>query len=224
MRRLRQSLYALAAWAAFAAPATALTVIALPHEGRWDCTLDGRAVTITWQYDIGGRQECSGNYCTNIPTVDVVGWFRETARGGDWRRFDAHDYDYRAKRVRFDFRGDPWELRPGADRDRLEGHSTWRGRRFPLSCTRAVPVASSQTFAAPRVGAHRLDLCRVWASECGLPAADQFCRDRGFWRAESYSPDWNIGATRPTVTIGAGQICDRGFCDGFSRVACNGQK
>jgi hypothetical protein len=83
-------------------------------------------------------------------------------------------------------------------------------------------ATSHAIFEKPRIdiGAgltKRLDLCRVWASECGQPAANAFCAQQGYNRAASFTPDKDIGET---AIVSSHRICrDRG-CDGFARIEC----
>jgi hypothetical protein len=81
----------------------------------------------------------------------------------------------------------------------------------------ALAVAQPQTFPDPMNGDRRLDLCRVWGAECGQPAADAFCRQRGLARADAWQPAPDIGATR---TLGDGLACTAPYCDGFAAITC----
>ena len=83
----------------------------------------------------------------------------------------------------------------------------------------AAPAEAAE-FRNPMISGHRLDWCRNWATDCGQPAADAFCRARGYPGATSFAPAHNIGASSPTKVISTGQICDQAFCDGFSRITC----
>ena len=69
---------------------------------------------------------------------------------------------------------------------------------------------------------YRVDFCLSWGAECGAPAADAFCRMRGFQSASSYDQARNIGATTPTRTLSDRRICNQAHCDGFSSVTCQG--
>ena len=66
----------------------------------------------------------------------------------------------------------------------------------------------------------RLDFCARWGRECGLPAADQFCRSFRSADGVDFTVDPDIGARTPTRTIRDGLTCDQGFCDGFSSITC----
>ncbi len=81
---------------------------------------------------------------------------------------------------------------------------------------------ASRTFWYPRYGGYRLDWCREWASNCGKPAADEFCRRKGFARAKVWKMDPDIGDRTPTRIITSGEICSSGSCDGFKYITCVG--
>jgi hypothetical protein len=84
----------------------------------------------------------------------------------------------------------------------------------------AAAGAEEKMFEPPMHAGHRVDICRVWGSECGQPAADEFCRLQGFERADFFSIDQDIGAATPTRTLVDGKVCDQGFCDGFGAISC----
>jgi hypothetical protein len=80
--------------------------------------------------------------------------------------------------------------------------------------------AESQSFANPKVGAQRLDLCLNWGTGCGKPAADAWCVSRGFTTSSGHTVAHNIGASTPTRLITTGAVCDQDYCDGFAQVTC----
>ncbi|MEZ5810994.1 MAG: hypothetical protein R3D45_06205 [Rhizobiaceae bacterium] len=90
-----------------------------------------------------------------------------------------------------------------------------RNVRDSLLAQCSVPQA--QTFHNPKVGGVRLDWCRVWANQCGRPAARAYCQSKGYNRASSWTKANNIGYTR---IISSGQICNLPTCDGFRRIRC----
>ena len=69
-------------------------------------------------------------------------------------------------------------------------------------------------FDYPQVGGVALDWCVTWDRDCGQPAADNFCRAQGYGRSIGYL------TYSPGRTNIAGQICEGGFCGGFSRIEC----
>ena len=80
--------------------------------------------------------------------------------------------------------------------------------------------AESQSFANPKVGAQRLDLCLNWGVGCGKPAADAWCVSKGFTTSTGHVVAYDIGDVRPTRLITTGAVCDQHYCDGFSQVTC----
>jgi hypothetical protein len=77
--------------------------------------------------------------------------------------------------------------------------------------------AGGGTTIAPVVdGGMTVDTCLSWATDCGQPAADEFCRRNGFGRALSF--EWSY--TRPTRTLVGGETCDQEGCGGFQRITC----
>lgn len=77
-----------------------------------------------------------------------------------------------------------------------------------------------QVFQQPMAGEHRLDWCRRWGAECGQPAAQEYCRRRGYQGVHSYNKAENIGASTPTQVISSGRVCRQPECDGFHSITC----
>lgn len=86
-----------------------------------------------------------------------------------------------------------------------------------ITCTQ--PIARHRVFANPVWKGKRLDVCLQWGSNCGKPAADAFCKTKGF--SESFhateDPEPGYAATR---LIGTDQVCDKPFCRGFQQIIC----
>jgi hypothetical protein len=87
-------------------------------------------------------------------------------------------------------------------------HITCRGR-----------INRGRVFANPVWKEHRLDVCLQWATNCGKPAADAFCKAKGFTESMSDVPDLEPGYATTRV-IGTDQICDGNFCKGFQQIIC----
>jgi hypothetical protein len=77
-----------------------------------------------------------------------------------------------------------------------------------------------QDFVKPKIGIFRLDWCKVWAGQCGKPAADRFCQTKGFVQSNNFEEAVDIGASTPTVVISSGQQCADASCDGFTFITC----
>jgi hypothetical protein len=81
-------------------------------------------------------------------------------------------------------------------------------------------LAGTETFSSPKQGGNRLDWCLDWSTGCGAPAANAWCKARGFDKATGFTQAPDIGASQPTRLIGSGAVCDQGFCDGFAKITC----
>ncbi|WP_137931078.1 hypothetical protein [Mesorhizobium comanense] len=90
-----------------------------------------------------------------------------------------------------------------------------------------VAVANEQTFIKPTfkfsslavVSMVRLDWCWKHQQMCGMRAADLYCKSRGFQKVGAFAKDPSIGAT---VSMGDKTVCNKGVCDGFASITCQG--
>ncbi len=80
--------------------------------------------------------------------------------------------------------------------------------------------AGTETFFKPKQGGNRLDWCLDWSTGCGAPAANAWCKAKGFETATSFSQAPDIGLKHPTRLLSSGAVCDQGFCDGFAQITC----
>jgi len=74
-------------------------------------------------------------------------------------------------------------------------------------------------FVDPKVDGVPLDYCLEWGSDCGKPAADAWCRARGFAAASVF--EVRTGSP-PTRIFSSGRICDMVFCDRIISLTCVG--
>jgi hypothetical protein len=81
----------------------------------------------------------------------------------------------------------------------------------------------SRTFENPRWFDYRLDWCLNWGTDCGQPAADNFCKRRRWTGALDFAVAPNIGASDPTMVSGNNQVCDQSGCAGFKYITCYGR-
>ena len=81
------------------------------------------------------------------------------------------------------------------------------------------PIPGGQVFANPAWKGHRLDFCREWGANCGKPAADAFCRAKGFADALHATADQGPGYASTRV-ISSDQICNQSFCRRFQQIIC----
>ncbi|MGH1352021.1 MAG: hypothetical protein ACRBBN_14610 [Methyloligellaceae bacterium] len=105
----------------------------------------------------------------------------------------------------------------------------WRIGFHHLCKTSAKAVARIETddavFVKPEWKGNRLDWCLEWGRQCGKPAADAFCKQKGFSpSAKSFEIDRKIGNRSPTKVISTGKVCSRPSCDGFQVIVCRAQE
>jgi hypothetical protein len=86
-----------------------------------------------------------------------------------------------------------------------------------ITCTRPIP--GSRVFANPVWKGYRLDACLNWGTDCGMPAADAFCRAKGFTGALDAKLDAEAGYAS-TRLIGTDKICTGSGCTGFQQIIC----
>jgi hypothetical protein len=92
-----------------------------------------------------------------------------------------------------------------------------------IALTMSLPLshmakADTQDFPKPMYKGHLLDWCLNWAADCGKPAADAWCKTKGFDDAKNIHKWENPG--QQTRVIGSGQVCDDAECDAFAQITC----
>jgi hypothetical protein len=99
---------------------------------------------------------------------------------------------------------------------RCAGHLLW------VLLTIVAPArAEERVFTEPMVRELRLDWCLNWATDCGRPAADAWCRSQGYGGgALKFQEARNIGSSSPTRVLNTSDICKNPDCDGFSYIVC----
>jgi hypothetical protein len=90
----------------------------------------------------------------------------------------------------------------------------------PVAAQHPAAFGTPGRFTNPSVDGRRLDLCLHWGVECGAPAADAFCKSKGYSSASSFEIAYDIGAGSPTLVLGDGRVCSEAACDGFSVIDC----
>jgi len=89
----------------------------------------------------------------------------------------------------------------------------------PLGNRLSVPA--NYTYNNPRSAGYRVDSCLNWGKNCGKPAADTFCKIKGFAASKSHIIAQGVGSTRaPTLVLNSGQTCTSSRCSGFSKIQC----
>ena len=84
-------------------------------------------------------------------------------------------------------------------------------------------IVSSGEMTYPNPGfanGKRLDWCYRDAQDCGQPAADAWCKTKGYNRAVHFIKAVDIGVSSPTQVISTGTVCNQSYCDGFSSITC----
>jgi len=76
-------------------------------------------------------------------------------------------------------------------------------------------------FNKPVFKGYRIDLCLKRGQQCGKPAADIFCKLKGFKRSLGFQKENNIGTQAPTLILGEKKLCTGTECDGFEYIDCN---
>lgn len=76
----------------------------------------------------------------------------------------------------------------------------------------------TQIFKKPKVGNVRLDSCLRLNQDCGKPAADEYCRSKGFRHSANCKVDTQ--PCSPTFIIGSQTISTQSFCKGFDEIEC----
>ena len=89
----------------------------------------------------------------------------------------------------------------------------------PAPETAAVPAAGV-TFNLPLLQGYRLHACLQGQQGCGEPAANAWCRARGFTKSSGFRIDENIGSLFPTLAIENLELCANFVCDGFKEITC----
>ena len=85
------------------------------------------------------------------------------------------------------------------------------------SRTAEAGAAMAAQFTDPEWRGRRIDFCLHWGTDCGQPAADEFCKRSGYTRSTAWKPALKVG---PTLVLGDSKTCTDPGCDGFSVVSC----
>jgi hypothetical protein len=80
-----------------------------------------------------------------------------------------------------------------------------------------VLAPQGKDFLNPTINGIGVDFCLNWATNCGKPAADAFCRAQGYAEAGGYT---YLENRPPTFVIGDLRVCDAPGCTRFTQIAC----
>lgn len=96
------------------------------------------------------------------------------------------------------------------------------GVQLLLVLAMLTPAGAQQRFeefTRPTIKDFRLDFCRhIGGRECGQPAADLFCQEKGFERADFWTPSGPTDGA--TVIFGDGMLCPGPGCLAFGKIRC----
>ena len=113
--------------------------------------------------------------------------------------------------------------------ERFVTHLSLRCGKAPVVQTDTTTQAGPNgavSYSLPSValpGGNRilLDACRDWATNCGEPAADAFCKSVGKAKATEFTLKPNA---RLTVVLSSKKVCNGATgCTGFAKIACSAQ-
>ncbi|WP_120495714.1 hypothetical protein [Kiloniella sp. EL199] len=95
----------------------------------------------------------------------------------------------------------------------------------------SLPTETAERFVSPSTGgityefpvfdAYRLNYCLTPGTNCGEPAAREWCKKKGHETAVAWVRDDNIGSLFPTINMGSKEICSNYRCDGFKELTCS---
>ncbi len=89
---------------------------------------------------------------------------------------------------------------------------------------RQIYDESTYTYTRPHSSGYRVDSCLNWGKECGKPAADAFCKIKGFAASKTHTLAMDVAsATSPTLVLNSGQTCANGNCDSFEKIQCTNE-
>jgi len=102
------------------------------------------------------------------------------------------------------------------------GSSVEKGNLPTETAERFVsPSTGGTTYEFPVFDAYRLNYCLTPGTNCGEPAAREWCKKKGHETAVAWVRDNNIGSLFPTINMGSKEICSNYRCDGFKELTCS---
>jgi Family of unknown function (DUF6006) len=104
--------------------------------GNWNnCLIDGRPAKMQWKVVDDPQTSCDGNICSSSSGVKVVGRFSDN--GSDWVPLSVRYNQKNEVGIRYlGKEKDNWVLRYNPQTKDAKGYTTWRGKKYPLSCSR----------------------------------------------------------------------------------------
>ena len=95
---------------------------------------------------------------------------------------------------------------------------TDKENRIRQNCINSCLPGQTEVFNNPQVvSGFYLDVCLTFAKNCGKPAADYFCK----WKGYDEAVEWkNKPNSPPTMTIKGREKCEKDFCGRLVMVKC----
>jgi hypothetical protein len=88
---------------------------------------------------------------------------------------------------------------------------------LPQGGAAVITKPQGQDFINPEINGNGVDFCLNWATNCGKPAADAFCRSHGFAESGGFT---YLENRPPTFVIGDLKICNQPGCTRFTQIYC----
>jgi hypothetical protein len=109
---------------------------------------------------------------------------------------------------------------------RFDNTYNWTATRIGAAPTSTVPITppvppapSANSGGAPKLAnGYAVDNCLHWGSQCGKPAADEYCRLTGH---PGGAVSFATANMHPTWVIGDNRACTEAFCVGFTSIQCS---
>ncbi|BCD99593.1 hypothetical protein [Marinagarivorans cellulosilyticus] len=84
----------------------------------------------------------------------------------------------------------------------------------------AYSYADVKEYDEPRIRGILMDRCLSWGAECELPAATQWCLEKGYSKAIYWEIESGAGESKMTRMLKSDQLCKSKKCDAFSTIVC----
>ncbi|MEM9105415.1 MAG: hypothetical protein AAGC96_07140 [Pseudomonadota bacterium] len=120
-------------------------------------------------------------------------------------------------------RQDPVTVTPTPSPRRSEPEQTARNpsRLADPKMIRVQVNQNTTRFRYPHLNNTRLDWCLNWGTNCGEVAANRFCQEMGFLRANRYVKDTETGENGiPSLVYDDDRLCTGRYCNAFRMIAC----
>lgn len=77
---------------------------------------------------------------------------------------------------------------------------------------------NTKVFSKPKFRGKPVDWCLKWKEQCGKPAAEQFCKKKGYRAVKDFSGP--LKAPETSLIGTPGQTCSSGNCQSFRDIMC----